>query len=99
MDKALDALRRLPPVNTLVLYGGEDEVIPHEAACEMFKALPDAEHWRAAYYPDGYHMLTRYSGGAAVLGDIAAFIGAADARLPSGNAVTREAAIAALCDD
>lgn len=99
MDKALVALRHLPAVNTLVLYGGEDEVIPHEAACEMFRALPDAERWRAAYYPDGYHMLTRYTGGEAVLADIAAFIRDSNAALPSGNAVSREAAIEALCDD
>jgi len=100
MDKALVALGHLPEVNTLVLYGGEDEVIPHEAACEMFKALPaDSKRWRAAYYPDGYHMLTRYTGGAAVLADVAAFIDAADAVLPSGNAITRDAAIEALCDD
>lgn len=98
MDQALSALADLPAVPLLVLYGGEDEVIPHEAACEMFKALPPSGAWRAAYYPDGFHMLTRYTGAAAVLADIERFIQAPDAPLPSGRAVDQAQAIRALCE-
>ncbi|MBS3785793.1 MAG: lysophospholipase [Gammaproteobacteria bacterium] len=98
MDQALSALQKLPALPTLVLYGGEDEVIPHEAACEMFRALPASDAWRAVYYPDGYHMLTRYTGSPAVLSDIIAFVQNADADLPSGREVTRDQAISRLCE-
>ena len=97
MDQALQALPRFNGPTTLIQYGGADEVIPPEAACAMFTALPADTPWRVAFYPDGYHMLTRYSGSAAVLADIQAFIGDADVVLPSGRGVDQSAARRAVC--
>ena len=97
MDSALQALPRFDGPPTLIQYGGADEVIPPEAACAMFTALPGGAPWRAAFYPDGYHMLTRYSGAADVIGDIRRFIANSDAVLPSGRGIGQSAARQAVC--
>ncbi|MEX0385971.1 alpha/beta hydrolase [Spiribacter onubensis] len=98
MDQALQALPRFDGPPTLIQYGGMDEVIPPEAACAMFSALPAGTPWRAAFYPDGYHMLTRYSGSPAVLGDIRAFLTNSGSVLPSGRGIGQQAARQAVCD-
>lgn len=97
MDRALTAMQQLPSVPSLILYGGEDEIIPPEAACEMFRTLPEHGSWRAVYYPDGYHMLTRYTGSPVVFKDMAAFIQDSEAQVPSEQEVSREQAISLLC--
>ncbi len=99
MDQALRALPRFDGPPTLIQYGGLDEVIPPEAACAMFTALPGGAPWRAAFYPNGYHMLTRYSGSADVLGDIRRFIADPDAILPSGRGIGQSAARRAVCGE
>jgi alpha-beta hydrolase superfamily lysophospholipase len=99
MDRGLLALPGLEGPPTLIQYGGADEIIPANAACAMFRRLPVDGNWRAAYYPEGYHMLTRYSGAPTVMNDIRAFITDPGVELPSGRAIGREAAIAELCDD
>ena len=84
----------------LLLYGERDEIIPAEPVCLMFRKLPDDPDSRLRYalYPEGYHMLTRYSRADRTHSDIAAWLRDADAPLPSGNETTREAAITRLCD-
>ncbi|MGH8569968.1 MAG: hypothetical protein ACREXU_18670, partial [Gammaproteobacteria bacterium] len=41
--------------------------------------------WRAAFYPQGYHMLTRDLGAAVVLRDIVTWLSDHQAALPSGS--------------
>lgn len=85
MDAALSAAGRLQHP-ALILYGGEDEVIPPEAVCAMLRRLPDASAgWRFVYYPPGYHMLTRYSGEAVTMQDIRAWLKSPATVLPSGR--------------
>jgi hypothetical protein len=46
--------------------------------------LPRGAAQRVAFYPEGHHMLLRDFGGAAVAGDILAWMGDRAAPLPSG---------------
>ncbi|MCG6657816.1 alpha/beta hydrolase [Halomonas campisalis] len=102
MDRALDAAPDLPGP-ALILYGDEDQVIPPEAFCALLERLPSPQEtqgeppWRLALYPDGYHMLTRYSGREQVEADIAAWLLDTAADLPSGHETRRDQAHEALC--
>lgn len=98
MDRALRRASGFNGPPTLIQYGTADEVIPPAAVCALFEALPPGAPWRAAIYPDGYHMLTRYTGAAAVLGDIRRFIVDRDAVLPSGAGLKPAAARRAICE-
>ena len=82
MDEALAraALVRLP---ALVLYGGNDQVIPKEPIFLMLDRMPKTV--RHAFYPHGYHMLLRDLQGDKPLADIAAWIVNHDATLPNGS--------------
>jgi len=87
MDRALEAshVLRLP---LLVLYGERDEIVPRGPTCLMLSRLPSPKTgrtWRAALYPDGYHMLFRDLAGDLVTGDIAAWLVDPEADLPSGH--------------
>lgn len=85
MDAALQAAENLD-TPSLILYGGEDEVIPSDATCALLRKLHYAPaDWRFVYYPEGYHMLARYSGAEATIEDIRAWLMSADAELPSGR--------------
>ncbi len=86
MDDAVDALPRLT-LPSLVLYGGHDQLIPKGSFDALIAALPrrPPARWRAAYYPQGYHMLTRDFGARAVLGDIVTWVSDHRAPLPSGS--------------
>jgi acylglycerol lipase len=70
----------------LYLYGDRDEVVPRAPTEQMIESLPEAarSRQRIAWYANGYHMLLRDLGGAAVVSDIASWIGARSAPLPSG---------------
>lgn len=83
----------------LVLYGERDEVIPAEPVCLMFRKFSDDPESRLRFvlYPEGYHMLTRYSGAARTHADIGAWLHDAEAPLPSGEETSREAALTRLC--
>jgi len=59
-------------------------VIRPEPTLAMIRALDRERGPRLAIYPDGWHMLLRDLGAEVVLDDIAAWIGDADASLPSG---------------
>ncbi|AMD00244.1 alpha/beta hydrolase [Halomonas chromatireducens] len=101
MDRALHAAPDLPGP-TLVLYGDEDQVIPAEAFCALLNRLPETEPatgtgWRLALYPDGYHMLTRYTQRARTEQDIVAWLTNPAAPLPSGHETSRDQAREALC--
>jgi len=82
MDEALAAVPRLRHPS-LILYGAHDEIIPR--ACFELFAERQAEHdWRLAWYPEGYHMLTRDLHASVVLNDIASWILNRAGALPSG---------------
>ncbi|MBF0093631.1 MAG: alpha/beta hydrolase [Alphaproteobacteria bacterium] len=84
MDEALASASRLP-VPALLLYGEKDEVIPKNAVESVVDRLPrDGGQRRVALYPDGYHMLLRDLKAEVALDDIASWIAAPDAPLPSG---------------
>lgn len=69
-------------VPTLALYGDKDEVVPAGPIYRVFKALPDIAV--KAFYENGHHMLLRDLEAKTVLDDIAAWIEAPRAPLPSG---------------
>lgn len=86
MDTALGALPRLG-LPSLILYGAHDQLIPQRSFDTLIEALPRSPpaRWRAAFYPQGYHMLTRDLGAAVVLRDIATWLLDQQAALPSGS--------------
>lgn len=85
MDAALAAAPRLNG-QVLVLYGEKDEIIPREPSFRMLGSLPAAErrHQRAALYENGFHMLMRDLQAPTVWADLAAWLKAPHAPLPSG---------------
>jgi acylglycerol lipase len=100
MDRALASASRLF-MPAFILYGGHDQIIPPQPVCAMLKKLPHGaqRRWRMAYYPDGYHMLTRDLHRDAVVQDIAAWLADPDAALPSGDEIlTGNASQAPFCD-
>jgi alpha-beta hydrolase superfamily lysophospholipase len=82
MDAALDAA---PQIATplLVLYGAHDEIIPKAPTALMLDRLAGPR--AVAVYPDGYHMLLRDLQANVVHEDLAAWIAAPGAPLPSGH--------------
>ena len=82
MDAALAAA---PQIATplLVLYGAHDEIIPKAPTALMLDRLSGPR--AVAVYPDGYHMLLRDLAADIVHEDLAAWIAAPEAPLPSGH--------------
>ncbi|HVI50760.1 MAG TPA: lysophospholipase [Candidatus Sulfotelmatobacter sp.] len=68
----------------LVLYGEHDEVIPAAPSYRMMSRLAGGDSQVKAVYANGYHMLLRDLQAQVVLADIAAWIDAPHAPLPSG---------------
>ena len=85
MDAAFDSAARFD-FPALILYGAHDEIIPAAATRRALKSLPAAarNRQRIAVYEDGYHMLLRDLQADTVRADIAAWIAAREAPLPSG---------------
>ena len=87
------------PVPAQTLYGLNDQIIPHRPVCNWLRRLtvspPSA--MRIALYPAGYHMLTRYSGRAKVIADIAAWLQGLPSALPSGHESNLEKARTTVC--
>jgi len=84
MDAAQADIARLP-VAALVLYGEKDQVIPPDPLWEAVATLPRRDRdQRAAFYPEGWHMLLRDLQAARVIEDIAAWTADPAAPLPSG---------------
>lgn len=99
MSLALAAAGRLPEP-ALILYGEKDQVIPPEAICALLERLPEQGETpglRLALYPEGYHMLTRYTGRALTEADLAAWLVDPAADLPSGHERTRGGLRRRLC--
>ncbi|MBA2594371.1 MAG: lysophospholipase [Pseudomonadota bacterium] len=86
MDTALGALPRLK-LPSLILYGAHDQLIPQRSFDTLIELLPrrPQARWRAAFYPQGYHMLTRDLEAAVVLRDIVTWLFDHQAALPSGS--------------
>ena len=81
MQQADDQLGRVKaPV--LYLYGARDEIIPKDATLHAARGLKPTD--RSAYYPHGYHLLTRDLEGPKVWADVVAYLRDKDAPLPSG---------------
>ena len=69
----------------LILYGKNDDIIPHEPTCQWLHSLPpESSHLRQTIiYEDGYHMLTRDLQAAVVLQDITNWIIGAGNQIPN----------------
>ncbi|MCC5958934.1 MAG: alpha/beta hydrolase [Ectothiorhodospiraceae bacterium] len=98
MDAALEASGSLPGPS-LILYGEQDEVIPREPICLMLEALPQhpGPVMQVVLYPEGYHMLTRYTQAASTHADIAGWLGDASSAIPSGRSMSPGDAHERLC--
>jgi acylglycerol lipase len=84
MDRTIGAAPRLT-APLLLMYGAHDAVIPRDPVREFAANLPaDASgRDRLAYYPNGYHMLLRDLEGKEVAADVASWVLARHAPLPS----------------
>ncbi|ABI56842.1 alpha/beta fold hydrolase [Alkalilimnicola ehrlichii MLHE-1] len=96
MDHALERAAQLQ-TPTLLLYGAHDEIIPPEAICALIRQLPPTLDWHFAWYPDGWHMLTRDLSGERVRTDLAAWIHDPGAALPSNALRPADEAVHRLC--
>ena len=85
MDAALASAPRLD-APLLLMYGAKDEIVPKAPIRLLVGGLPPEcrRQTRLAWYEDGYHMLLRDLEGPAVVADIASWVLAPDAPLPSG---------------
>jgi alpha-beta hydrolase superfamily lysophospholipase len=74
MDEAYDSPARLNRLPTMLLYGGNDQIIPKNPTDEVIAKLgPNATVRR---YSQGYHMLLRDLDGGTRWADIALWVGA-----------------------
>ncbi|QKT03992.1 lysophospholipase [Ectothiorhodospiraceae bacterium 2226] len=96
MDAAAASAAQLN-LPTLILYGARDEIIPPGPTCHFLRALPAHTPARLAFYPEGYHLLTRDLQAEVVLADIAHWLLRADAPLPSGLELDPPRWTEALC--
>jgi acylglycerol lipase len=85
MDAALASAPRLQ-VPLFMMYGAKDEIVPKEPIRHFVSALPPEPHrrQRLAWYDKGYHMLLRDLDGPVVIADVASWVLAPAAPLPSG---------------
>lgn len=74
MDAALEAFPRCCTVPSLVLTGGNDQVIPTRIARRVLHALPARDDRRVLHYPRGWHLLLRDAVRAEVARDIITWI-------------------------
>jgi alpha-beta hydrolase superfamily lysophospholipase len=84
MDDAVAAAPRFGAKPTLLLYGGQDQLVPAGPTRDVLRSFPPGSRHRVAFYPEGHHQLLRDRKGAVVARDIAAWIANAAAPLPSG---------------
>ena len=85
MDTAFNSASSLR-VNTLMLYGEKDEIIPKEPTYAFAQQLlaTETSEKTVAIYQQGYHMLLRDLQAPTTWKDIAAWVDASPDRLPSG---------------
>jgi len=103
LSAMMDAALQHPPgfaVPILLLYGLNDQVIPPGPTCEWLQRLEDrgVEGIRVVLYPEGYHMLTRYSRADQTLEDLAVWLSDPAAVLPSSGERTLSRARDVVCD-
>jgi len=84
MDHAFASANRIS-VNTLLLYGEKDEIIPKEPTHQFLKTLLATESNRKliAFYENGYHMLLRDLQASVLWNDINVWINSLSSSLPS----------------
>jgi alpha-beta hydrolase superfamily lysophospholipase len=85
MDAALASAPHLD-VPLLLMYGAKDEIVPKTPIRRFVASLPPDPRRRPklAWYEDGYHMLLRDLEGSVVIADVASWVLAPAAPLPSG---------------
>ena len=83
MDTALNAADALPEP-ALVLYGGNDEIVPPAPTLRFWDKLDGRDGVRRALYADGWHMLLRDTQAFTVWRDIRAWMRKPSVDLPSG---------------
>ena len=85
MDAALASGVRLE-TSLFVMYGAKDEIIPRAPIRRFIDTLPAApiRRRKLAWYENGYHMLLRDLEGPIVAADVASWVSAPAAPLPSG---------------
>ena len=82
MDEAYQSPSRLNKVPLLVLYGGNDQIIPKRPTDQVMAQLGSNAVVKS--YPEGYHMLLRDLDGGKRWADIALWVAAqAKARAPA----------------
>lgn len=86
MDAAVVALPDCCTVPSLILTGGQDQVIPTRIARRVLRDLPPRADRRILHYPDGWHLLLRDAVRAQVAADIVAWIADPQAPLPAEDA-------------
>ncbi|MFU8816790.1 MAG: alpha/beta fold hydrolase [Pseudomonadales bacterium] len=97
MDAALLAAPGLQHP-TLLLYGAKDDLVPVGAICALLDGVAKhGEHWQVSIYPDGFHLLTRYSGAHRTYADIEAWLLEPEARDASPRFVGPRQAEHQLC--
>ncbi|MBR0672107.1 alpha/beta fold hydrolase [Neoroseomonas soli] len=94
MDAAVAAAPRFR-APALLLYGGQDRLVPAAPTRRLLSALPDPARQRAGFYPEGYHMLLRDTRGDRVARDITAWSMDSRLPLPSGSEAAARAWLAA----
>jgi acylglycerol lipase len=80
MSEALEDMRTLS-VRALLLYGGQDQLIPQRAMRAGWRSLPPGP--QIAYYPDDYHLMLRDHERAVPIKDIIFWMSHPGAPLPS----------------
>lgn len=86
-------------VPSQTLYGLKDQIIESGPVCLWLRRLTQMPPTRMRFvlYPGGYHMLTRYTGRARVIADIAAWLRSRRSTLPSGHERSLDEARAMVC--
>ncbi len=87
------------PQRSLLQLAARDDMVPPRATCGVLARLSrrPPPRPRVALYADGYHFLTRDRQRARTLADIRAWLGDAEAPLPSGAEHSPATAMARLC--
>ncbi len=93
MDRALEGAPRLR-APTLVLYGGEDRIVPEGPVRRLLRTFDPAAPVRLGFYPKGHHLLLRDKERAVAAGDALAWMAAPEAPLPSGAEAAGQAWLA-----
>ena len=86
VDLMESASRRLGDIRapTLLLYGGNDNVIQKPAMGRALQRAGEHPNFRTAYYPDGWHILNRDLQAETMYRDVEAWLRDGAAPLPSG---------------